>query len=221
MRELGGTRALRRPLPRGGRRARCSCRGGGPGLRSPLWMQRKRAPTCSRSPRATAPSRSSWRPTASACRTCSTCRRFVELAAARAAPRAAASSPWTRPTPSPFAASLLFGYVANYLYDGDAPAGRAPRAGARRRPGAAARAAGRGRAARAARPRGARRAGGVRCRRSTETQRVQERRPPARPAAAPRRPHAGRDRARASSRTSRADAAGSASLRRRRGGSSR
>ena len=25
------------------------------------------------------------------------------------------------PTPSPFAASLLFGYVANYLYDGDAP----------------------------------------------------------------------------------------------------
>ena len=24
-------------------------------------------------------------------------------------------------TPSPFAASLLFGYVANYLYDGDAP----------------------------------------------------------------------------------------------------
>ena len=27
----------------------------------------------------------------------------------------------TRPTPSPFAAALLFGYVANYLYDGDAP----------------------------------------------------------------------------------------------------
>ncbi len=25
------------------------------------------------------------------------------------------------PSPSPFAASLLFGYVANYLYDGDAP----------------------------------------------------------------------------------------------------
>ena len=24
-------------------------------------------------------------------------------------------------TPSPFAASLLFGYVANYIYDGDAP----------------------------------------------------------------------------------------------------
>ena len=24
-------------------------------------------------------------------------------------------------TPSPFSASLLFGYVANYLYDGDAP----------------------------------------------------------------------------------------------------
>ena len=32
-----------------------------------------------------------------------------------------ASSPWTPQAPSPFSASLLFGYVANYLYDGDAP----------------------------------------------------------------------------------------------------
>ena len=45
-----------------------------PGQRSPLWMQRKRAADLLRWPRATARSRSSWRPTASACRTCSTCR---------------------------------------------------------------------------------------------------------------------------------------------------
>ena len=32
--------------------------------------------------------------------------------------------------PSPFAASLLFSYVANYIYDGDAPLGGAARAGA-------------------------------------------------------------------------------------------
>ena len=41
-----------------------------------------------------------------------------------AADRGAARSAWsrsTRATPSPFAASLLFSYVANFIYDGDAP----------------------------------------------------------------------------------------------------
>ena len=42
-------------------------------------------------------------------------------AGARAQPQRARRTPWTCRTPSPFAASLLFGYVANYLYDGDAP----------------------------------------------------------------------------------------------------
>ncbi len=32
----------------------------------------------------------------------------------------------TTTTPSPFAASLLFGYVAEFMYQSDAPAGRAP-----------------------------------------------------------------------------------------------
>ena len=50
-------------------------------------------------------------------------------------------------SPSPFAASLLFGYVANFLYDGDAPSGRAPRAGAVRRSVTVARAHRRRRAA--------------------------------------------------------------------------
>ena len=57
----------------------------------------------------------------------------------------------TRPTPSPFAASLLFGYVANYLYDGDAPLAERRAQALVDRPGAAARAARRRRAARAAR----------------------------------------------------------------------
>ena len=42
-------------------------------------------------------------------------------AAADRARARSATSPSTRTTPSPFAASLLFGYVANYIYDGDAP----------------------------------------------------------------------------------------------------
>ena len=36
-------------------------------------------------------------------------------------PHASASSAVESRTPSPFSSSLLFGYVANYLYDGDAP----------------------------------------------------------------------------------------------------
>ena len=67
-----------------------------------------------------ASSRSCSRPTASACATCSTCRRSEVLRGDR--PRARSRSRRsTSATPSPFAAALLFGYVANYIYDGDAP----------------------------------------------------------------------------------------------------
>ena len=99
-------------------------------------------------------SRSSSRPTASACRTSSTCRRCARSWPASRAARSpsTASRP---PQASPFASSLLFDYVAAYMYDGDAPLAerRARRADARSRP--AARAARPGGAARAARPRGA------------------------------------------------------------------
>ena len=62
-----------------------------PGQRSPLWMQRKRAARpAGGGRRATARSRSSSRPTASACRTSSTCPRFVELARRVQQPRGAA-----------------------------------------------------------------------------------------------------------------------------------
>ena len=55
--------------------------------------------------------------------------------------------------PSPFARSLLFGYVAAFMYEGDSPARRAPGRRALARPDAARRAARPRRAARAARPR--------------------------------------------------------------------
>ena len=67
-----------------------------------------------------AASRSWSRPTASACRTSSTSRRCARCS--RASP--VARSPSTRSRrvrASPFASSLLFDYVAAYMYDGDAP----------------------------------------------------------------------------------------------------
>ena len=91
-----------------------------PGQRTPLWQQRLKAQGCCRSRAATARSRSCSRPTASACRTSSTCPRcsgilhglqtreldLVEVETASA---------------SPFARSLLFDYVATYMYEDDTP----------------------------------------------------------------------------------------------------
>ena len=94
---------------------------------------------------------------------------------------------------SPFASSLLFDYVAAYMYDGDAPLAerRAGRADARPRP--APRAARPGGAARAARPRGARR---PRAEPPGADRRPpgDDRRPAPRPAPAARRPVGRRDR---------------------------
>ena len=56
------------------------------------------------------------------------------------------------PSASPFASSLLFAYVATYMYEDDTPGGRASRTGALPRPRPAARAARAGGAARPARP---------------------------------------------------------------------
>ena len=88
--------------------------------RSPLWQLRKRSydllSVASRYPSFPILSR----PIASACATSSTCRRclkpFVPSNSA-----SSASTSLTPAKPSPFAASLLFSYVSNYIYDGDAP----------------------------------------------------------------------------------------------------
>src|SRR5438552_2549582 len=91
-----------------------------PGLRSPLWMQRKRAADLL----AVASRYGSFPIILEAYREC--LQDVFDL------PALVALAPGLRrremriltvdtPTPSPFAASLLFGYVANYLYEGDAP----------------------------------------------------------------------------------------------------
>ena len=73
-----------------------------------------------RSPRGSRPSRSCSRPTASACATSSTCRRWSARSGRSSAARCG-SPPSTPPSPRPSPPSLLFGFVANFIYDGDAP----------------------------------------------------------------------------------------------------
>ena len=69
---------------------------------------------------ATRRSRSCSRRPASASTTCSTCPRCARCCATSAAARSA-SSPVDTPQASPFAQSLLFGWIAVYMYEGDAP----------------------------------------------------------------------------------------------------
>ena len=94
-----------------------------PGHRTPLWQQRLKASSPARRWRAgSAASPSSSRPTASACDD------WFDLPALRAVlgrvrvARARAWWRWRPPTASPFAGSLLFEYVASYMYEDDAPA---------------------------------------------------------------------------------------------------
>ena len=78
------------------------------------------AVACSRSPDATGRSRSSSRPTANACRTSSTCPRSSGCCTA-CARASSTSSTSRRATASPYAASLLFDYIATYMYEDDTP----------------------------------------------------------------------------------------------------
>jgi ATP-dependent Lhr-like helicase len=91
-----------------------------PGLRSPLWMQRKRAHDLL----AVASRYGSFPIILETYRECLQdvfdLPGFVELAR-RVQRRELRLVTVDTQSPSPFAASLLFGYVANYLYEGDAP----------------------------------------------------------------------------------------------------
>ena len=93
-----------------------------PGRRSPLWQQRQRSRPAARGRRrSTRPSRSSSRRSASACRTSTTC---PALRRPDARPRLRARIRVVEVAttqPSPFARSLLFGYVAAFMYEGDSP----------------------------------------------------------------------------------------------------
>ncbi len=91
-----------------------------PGRRAPLWQQRKRAQDLL----AVAARYGSFPIILEAYRECLRdvfdMPALVETLQAVQARRIRVATADT-PTPSPFAASLLFGYVANYLYEGDAP----------------------------------------------------------------------------------------------------
>lgn len=93
-----------------------------PGLRSPLWQQRKRASDLL----AVASRYGSFPVLLEAYRECLQdvfdLPALVDLAR-RVQGRQIRLVTVDAEAPSPFAASLLFGYVANYLYDGDAPLG--------------------------------------------------------------------------------------------------
>jgi ATP-dependent Lhr-like helicase len=91
-----------------------------PGGRTPLWQQRKRAADLL----AVAARYGSFPMVLEAYREC--LRDVFDMPALvdtlrRIERREIASVAVDSTTPSPFAASLLFGYVANYIYDGDAP----------------------------------------------------------------------------------------------------
>jgi ATP-dependent Lhr-like helicase len=91
-----------------------------PGLRSPLWMQRKRAADLL----AVASRYGSFPIILETYREC--LQDVFDLPALLDLTRKVRSRELRvvtvdTPTPSPFSASLLFGYVANYIYDGDAP----------------------------------------------------------------------------------------------------
>jgi ATP-dependent helicase Lhr and Lhr-like helicase len=104
-RECAG-RALLLPRRRPDRAPRCGSSASGP-------------PTCSRSRRSTRRSRSCSRRRASACRTCSTCRR--SRGARPAAVPAGPARAGRHAVGVPMASSLLFNWIAQYMYEGDAP----------------------------------------------------------------------------------------------------
>ena len=100
--------------------APCSCPGAGPGPGRRSGSSASGRPTCWPSPAATAASRSSSRRIASACPTCSTCRPCARSSPGVARREIAVHRVETVRA-SPFASSLLFDYVAAYMYEGDAP----------------------------------------------------------------------------------------------------
>ena len=117
------------------RRARCCCRAAGRASARRCGCSASAPPTCWRSPRATRRSRSCSRPTASACATCSTCRRSWRSPPACGGARSA-SSRWTRQRPVALRGLAALRLRRQLPLRRRRPARRAARAGAGRRPGA-------------------------------------------------------------------------------------
>ena len=91
-----------------------------PGSRTPLWQQRQKVAGLLQVASRYGPSRSSSRRSASASRTCSTFPGLQDLMGAIRRREIRVVEVDT-PFPSPFASSLQFGYVAAFMYEGDAP----------------------------------------------------------------------------------------------------
>ena len=115
-----GSRACSRAASARTRRAPCSCRGAGPGPGPRSGSSASARRTCSRSPAGTGASRSWSRRTASASPTSSTCRPCARSWAGSQRRELTVHSVETARA-SAFASSLLFDYVAAYMYEGDAP----------------------------------------------------------------------------------------------------
>ena len=100
--------------------APCCCRAAAPASAPRCGSSASAPPNSSRWRASSARSRSSWRPSANASRTSSTCPASTELMGDIESRRVRLVEV-TTPEPSPFARSLLFGYVAQFLYEGDSP----------------------------------------------------------------------------------------------------
>ena len=118
--EVGGLGAVRRPGSASARPGRCCCRAATPAGAPRSGSSASGRPRCSRSPPGTPRSRSCSRRCASASRTSTTCPALVGLM--RQVDRREVQVVDVATTqPSPYARSLLFGYVAQFVYEGDSP----------------------------------------------------------------------------------------------------
>ena len=123
-------RARRRPAARhrdvrrrgsaSARPGRCCCPAAGPTGARRCGSSASRRPTCWRWRPSTRRSRSCSRPPASASTTCSTCRRCARCSRDLRSPQGPRGR-GRHAAASPFAQSLLFGWIAVYMYEGDAP----------------------------------------------------------------------------------------------------
>ena len=102
------------------RHGRCCCPGAGPTAARRCGSSASGPPTCWRWRPSTRPSRSCSRPAGSACRTCSTCPPCAAVLADLRSRRVRVVTVDTQKA-SPFAQSLLFNWIAAYMYEGDAP----------------------------------------------------------------------------------------------------
>ena len=102
------------------RPARCCSRAAGPASARRCGSSANARPICSRSRPATRRSRCCSRRRASACATCSTSPRCARCSADIRS-RKVRVVPVETKRASPFAQSLLFGWIAVYMYEGDAP----------------------------------------------------------------------------------------------------